>query len=578
MKMLQKFKSMTTYNKFYYILFGLFILMSLSFSVYAIAENDLFFIIPTGKYIINTGKVPIFNEWLANKEQYPFVVHQWLYAVIVGGIQMLDGDKAIGIFYLTIIQVLIFYTFVYKYFRAHTKPMLLEFVVFVTLMFNTYLRSPRPELVTIFAVIIEIVGLEKYRTTNRKRWLWCLPLSTIWMVNFHSIMWPILYAILIAYIVPSIWKKAYKSTNIKLNLPVLGSIIASIGGLFCSPYGYKNVILPFISLQIANVYKNNVTELNDLFTAWDRLHVITGSDINTSFLFIKLSMILPLFIGLFVAGKLLSKGYYNGRIYLTSSHLYLYLGFALMSVMSMRNMMFSAVGLIFIFCDYLVCVECENERFKVNDINNDGAAIVEIDDGCNVSKHNKFVDKINSSTFLNDKLVRIALAGLYIIFTLLFGILTYEAAYTNYIDLHFLYYEDLADVIRNDPDYTEDSVTFSSFNETSGLVYNGLTNLYMDVRMEYITLDFTEIGVNFCNIMDSKGLTMPKSEYFALCDEFFATHRIDYIVCNDFSETPFSTYMEEHPADYELIETRSYSKFEGTLPQKELYVYKTIKK
>ena len=221
-------------RSFSIVLILLVVSILLPWIMYDIYDNDMYFLIATGREIRTNG-IPYTNIWSIDKSD-GFIAQQWLYTVILSIVTDF-GPIACSIFVcleLAILGCLITHFFKLK----HINNKFIIFSIVIILFYSKlYMFNLRPQLITVILLMIECIGLEHYKISNKPLWLTLLPFSMLLEINLHSSMWPMHYAILFAYIIQifGLHKSKIKITHIIPTI-VLMSLV-----MFINPYGIDNI-------------------------------------------------------------------------------------------------------------------------------------------------------------------------------------------------------------------------------------------------------------------------------------------------------------------------------------------------
>lgn len=239
--MKRKFFSLPT--KYSYLYF--FIPFILSILVSTHYDNDIWFLLNQGRYIIENG-FPHIDPFTIH-ENLTFVVQQWLSASLFYSIYHFFG--AIGLSLLMIgINLLILY-FLYKLCllisnnRAHLA---IFFTILVDILLLMNFIQIRPQIFTYLILLILMYVLEKYQRERKRLYLLFLPLLSLLEINLHASMWFMLFLFLLPYVIEIVIHD-YQRKGLKDSYPLLISIgIMLLVGLI-NPYGIDAITYIFTS-------------------------------------------------------------------------------------------------------------------------------------------------------------------------------------------------------------------------------------------------------------------------------------------------------------------------------------------
>lgn len=212
-------------------------------------NNDFWFLINTGKYILNNGFPHI--EPFTIHEGLSLVVQQWLTDVIFYLIYNKFGIY--GMYTFILIAKLIITYLIYKTCLLISDNKI-KLSILITLIINMLLSiyffiDTRPYIFDIIIFLTEFYILESYIKSSNNKYLIILPVLSLLLINLHCSMWFMLYIFLLPYYIEYIIRKDYKIKPI-----IITTIIMIIVG-FINPYGIYAITYIFNSY--GNTYINN---------------------------------------------------------------------------------------------------------------------------------------------------------------------------------------------------------------------------------------------------------------------------------------------------------------------------------
>lgn len=308
---------------------GLFIVWLLSSIATGIYDNDMYWLVATGREIIENG-VPHVNLWTADNKA-GFVAQQWLYAA---GIAFADKLGPAGYSLFFGVQFVAFFLLSVVFFRIKNISGG-KFVFSMALMLvlcQTYVFSVRPEIITLVLLLVECIALEKYHGTGKFAFLILLPVSMLLEINLHASMCVFHYVVLAAYLVPAFYCK----TSVKNKLyakwqVILPTVITMTAVMWINPYGTEAVIYTFKSFAAKSFKYLAVTEM-------------MPADIISKY---TLTLV-PAFMLLFICVKF-------RRIESTSFNMIL--GFSALTAYATRNVMFMPIAFLFLLRDFWQAID-----------------------------------------------------------------------------------------------------------------------------------------------------------------------------------------------------------------------------
>jgi len=179
-----KFVDNPLYNYGLIILFAVFIILLTTFKI--TGDDDVFWHLATGKYIVETHHVPstdIFGYVTQGQQWMPF---EWGWDVLTYGIYNLGGYTALSVF-RTIIFLLIFFILFYIL-RKFKISYSLIFIFLILLAFGMIDRlTPRPHIMSMLFFVLLLYIITEYKYFNRRNYkiLFFIPLIFLVWANMH---------------------------------------------------------------------------------------------------------------------------------------------------------------------------------------------------------------------------------------------------------------------------------------------------------------------------------------------------------------------------------------------------------
>lgn len=227
------------------VIYLLILATALAFSINNYTDTDLFYMIPTGNYILQHG-IPQINPFVTTSG-LQMTIQNWLYCIIIASIYNIARSPGLYIFFM--IQIYAMLIVLYKILKPNNDP-ILAFIATVTSGYTLYYFNIRPEIITTTLVLTQILTLNKYRMTHNRKWLLIWPILTLLEINIHASYWIMHYIILIPYFVPFINTKWVKNDylNITERKDTVIAILTTIPALFINPYKTKMITYVFQSI------------------------------------------------------------------------------------------------------------------------------------------------------------------------------------------------------------------------------------------------------------------------------------------------------------------------------------------
>lgn len=180
----KKFADNPLYNYGLVLIFGIFIILLTTFKISG--DDDVFWHLATGRYIVDTQTVPstdIFGYVTQGQQWMPF---EWGWDVLTYGLYYIGGYTALSIF-RTIIFLIIFSLF-FHILRKFKVSYTIIFLFLTILAFGIIDRlTPRPHIISMLFFVLLLYIIIKYKYFNRGNYkiLFFIPLIFVIWANMH---------------------------------------------------------------------------------------------------------------------------------------------------------------------------------------------------------------------------------------------------------------------------------------------------------------------------------------------------------------------------------------------------------
>ena len=202
-------------------------------------ENDIWFLLNHGKYILNHGFPHL--EPFTMHHNFSFVMQQWLSSVIFYISHEVLGQYGI-LLVILMANILILYS-LYKLCMiiSENKFRLSIIISCITDVLLLIFMVPRPWIFTMLNLILVLYIMELFYKTNNKKVLYFLPLISLLQINIQSSMWFMLFVFMLPYIVDLFLKERKRLSS----FPIIIVLMFICG--FINPYGIDNILYIFNS-------------------------------------------------------------------------------------------------------------------------------------------------------------------------------------------------------------------------------------------------------------------------------------------------------------------------------------------
>ena len=210
-------------------------------------DGDTGFHIRAGEFIIENHIVPKFDIFSFHTPPIPWIAHEWLSEVLMGGVHKYFGLTGVGVLFSFTIAT-IFYL-LYRFIKGNNGNILISAVLVILSAFTSYFHwLARPHIFSILLLLIWYFILEEYQYRN-KRLIYYLPLLMMLWVNLHGGF--ILGFLMISVYFTGNLIDALLSGGENKNLAKEKAKRYFSVGIFClaaafiNPYGYRILSFPF---------------------------------------------------------------------------------------------------------------------------------------------------------------------------------------------------------------------------------------------------------------------------------------------------------------------------------------------
>ena len=235
----------SSYNKkMLYIIFFLIPIILSFICVYEV-DNDIWYLLSEGRYIVQNGIYHI--DPLSMHEGFDVVVQNWASASIFWLVFSFLGKNGL----LLMLVVINFFICLLMYkicMLLSNKNYLLSLLVMLVndLVLMRYYLVTRPQIFSFIILLALIYSLELYIKSNNSKYLITIPFLSLIEANMHASLWLMLFLLMIPYIIDGM-KLTYIDTQKYRLKPLLITFFVSLLIGLINPYGYKIVVFIFNS-------------------------------------------------------------------------------------------------------------------------------------------------------------------------------------------------------------------------------------------------------------------------------------------------------------------------------------------
>lgn len=209
-------------------------------------NNDLWFLLNYGRYVLNQG-FPTLEPFTLH-DNFSFVMQQWLSGVLFWLTYDTFGPAATlvltGLAYA--LTLLVLYKLAMLVSEGH---FLVSFAVTMFSSIGLYqFMVTRPYIFSTLILALEVYCLELYVVRGRRLALWLLPVLSLLLVNLHAALWPMLFVLALPWLIDAApFQAGLLAGQGYPAWPLAGALLASVVTALANPYGLKALTYLFRS-------------------------------------------------------------------------------------------------------------------------------------------------------------------------------------------------------------------------------------------------------------------------------------------------------------------------------------------
>lgn len=223
-------------------------------------DDDTFWIIATGREIINNKAIPTINPFTMHKNLV-FVAHQWLYCVITAFLYDYVGEWSLSAAVIALMGITVLIT--YALCRQFTKNKLFALFVsceLVAIIGDFFACHPNSVSIPVYVCML----LCWTKAKENKKWLFPIPILSLLEANMHTSLWFMFPVFSLPFILPeqvpyhTTTKEYVKEYFFKKKHYLICYMSLLVCGLL-NPYNITGMLYPVISYK--TVTNNMIEEL-----------------------------------------------------------------------------------------------------------------------------------------------------------------------------------------------------------------------------------------------------------------------------------------------------------------------------
>lgn len=243
---------------------NLIFLLMIGFMVYCLFanfvnyDNDLWFILATGRSILRNGITHF--DTLSMHSDYYIVTQQWLTSIIY----YLSMTKLGAAGFSVIVSLISIAGTIalYKYSKYLTKNSTISSLLTILYLyfFVKGFTTTRPQIITYLILTLELFLTDKFIDSKNKKYLYALPILSIFEINMHASMWFLQFCFIGVYLIEFIRDKKIR------NSLIITLIVMFLAG-FINPYGIDAILYVFKSYGI-QIINDNIIEMKPMMISY----------------------------------------------------------------------------------------------------------------------------------------------------------------------------------------------------------------------------------------------------------------------------------------------------------------------
>ncbi len=212
----------------------------LAAAIYPASDPDLYIMLATGRYVVQTGQAPTVDLWSHTAYGQPWQMHEWFSSLIFYGLFSLWGINGIILFKAALLA-LAFGLALYTMKLKGVSPQIAFITAILALLSSSYGFGERIQIFSFFFLVLLIFWLEINRSGRIKYPLFLSGLITL-MILWANVHMTHVFGIFIIglYLFDDIIAAFRKKTWSMLQKPAI-SFAAAFAATGLNPYGFYNV-------------------------------------------------------------------------------------------------------------------------------------------------------------------------------------------------------------------------------------------------------------------------------------------------------------------------------------------------
>lgn len=225
-------------------------------------DSDGWFLLNGGRYVLTHG-IPYIEPFTIH-ENLHFVMQQWLTGVVFWSIYSNFGLEGLLLLIYVIFAVMVVVLYRLCMLISNDNFQMSVIVTTIAGIFISFFMVTRPQIFSALILLVTIYCMELYVQRKRVRYLIALPILSLLLINVHASLWPMLFVVMIPYLIDSFpFKFKVLCGEGYRNRPLFLCLVIMFFAGFVNPYGLKSMTYLFTSYGYEQI-NSYVREMNPL--------------------------------------------------------------------------------------------------------------------------------------------------------------------------------------------------------------------------------------------------------------------------------------------------------------------------
>ena len=214
-------------------------LLSLAIRQSVSIDNDFWWHLKSGQFILQNASIPHFDPFSFTKGGSEWIAHEWLSEVFMYATFKLTGWTGLLLLFGLIISA----SLGICYYRCEGKPFIAGLAVFSAALASAPLFGLRPQMFTFLLASVFLAVLDRHLVQVSSRLLWLLPALMLLWVNLHA-GFAMGLALILLFIAMAVLDKEWKKIT-----PLLKTFVVCVAVIPLNPNTFRMFFYPLETLS-----------------------------------------------------------------------------------------------------------------------------------------------------------------------------------------------------------------------------------------------------------------------------------------------------------------------------------------